>query len=168
MKNRYKNEKATLEFERLLSSPEEIPLRFSFGDVECTLSSPCIKLIGQSRLDTEKKRCTEFYFSLSGGVRITVVLSHYESHGVTEWCAYFENVSTESSKIISDVEAVYKIEGGSPILKGILGDRGAYYTPYEKNLEEEAVNFVSDSGRATHGASQFTPQADSRTAGAIN
>ncbi len=72
----------------------------------------------------------------------------FNAFGYTVW---FENKGNANSKVFSDLfcaDAI--IQGGNPVLKGILGDHVHQYKPYEINLKVEEANFKQETGRATH------------------
>lgn len=96
------------------------------------------------------KETREYLLAFDGVLEIRLVLTHYFTHGVTEWTVWFENVSDKNSAVIEDMKSVLRFEGNYPMLKGILGDHVNQYSPYSIDLQNNHVSFSSDSGRATH------------------
>lgn len=83
-------------------------------------------------------------------LKITIESSLYRSYNAYDYTVYFENSSSTDSKILSNVVSYdYSITGGNARLKGILGDHGNQYAPYNYDLTKK-VNFTSTLGRATH------------------
>ena len=96
------------------------------------------------------KETTTFVFAFAEVLNVSVILTHYFSHGATEWTVWFENVSAVDSKIITKTETSLDFVGKQPVLKGILGDHINQYRPYSHDITGGSFDFSSDSGRATH------------------
>ena len=152
MKRNYRNPIATANYRRLTEQPERLPFSFvcggkkhlGFSDESLVLKNKTFKTEGE-------KESAVFLYTLGGSLEITLLLSHYFSHGATEWTVWFENISSENSEMLEDIQTELTFSGERPVLKGILGDHGNLYRPYCKDLSEAPVEFTSDSGRATHG-----------------
>lgn len=152
MKRNYRNPIATANYRRLTEQPERLPFSFvcggkkhlGFSDESLVLKNKTFKTDGE-------KESAVFLYTLGGSLEITLLLSHYFSHGATEWTVWFENISSENSEMLEDIQTELTFSGERPVLKGILGDHGNLYRPYCKDLSEAPVEFTSDSGRATHG-----------------
>lgn len=77
---------------------------------------------------------------------------YYHEYEAYDYTVYFENYSnSKNSGVLEQLNAVdMTFEGKNAHLKGIFGDHGNQYLPYDYDLAEEDVNFTSLSGRATH------------------
>lgn len=84
-------------------------------------------------------------------LEVKVVSGFYKDYNAYDYTVYFKNVGKDNSGVIRQVNNIdMNITGAKPVLKGILGDHENNYKPYEYNLEERNVDFISDKGRATH------------------
>jgi alpha-galactosidase len=84
-------------------------------------------------------------------LEVRVVSKAYPESGAFEYTVWFENVGTSNTGVINNVIAADMVfEGENPVLKGVSGDLGDHYTPYEKELANERVNFKVEGGRPTH------------------
>ncbi|MBQ2732692.1 MAG: alpha-galactosidase [Clostridia bacterium] len=151
MKRSYSNKQADKAYTELCTDLSQLPFSFVYGD----------RLYRgfDKRLFTEKEVLTEssdgketrtFTLQLESSLTVRLILSHYFTHGVTEWTVWFENRSEENSKVIEDARTELCFEGAYPTLKGIKGDHGNQYMPYSIDLQNNYIEFSSDSGRATH------------------
>ena len=151
MKRDYRNQKADERYAFLKDHPEKIPFFFTYGGREYAgfsaneLSAPSREIVAG-----EGKESCRFTFAPLGVLQVSLLLTHYFSHGVTEWTAFFENVGAENSEMLENPETVWDFEGKYPILRGIGGDYVNQYSPYSVALTHQCVTFSSDSGRATH------------------
>ena len=152
MKRNYRNSKASERYRAWLANPETIPFSFVYGKKEYRGFSPEHFVLQSKRTETAgDKESTAFVFSFAEQLEVTLLLTHYFSHGATEWTVWYENISKKDSDVIEDVGTTLTVDGIFPVLKGILGDHGNLYRPYCKDLCGQTVAFTSDSGRATHG-----------------
>ena len=152
MKRDYYNPAATATYQVQKNDPGKIPFSFVFGGKKYSGFSDADLTLEHKTIQTEnEKECTRFLYTLNQTLEVTLLLTHYASHGATEWTVWFENISAENSDVLEDIRTEMVFEGAHPVLKGILGDHGNLYRPYTKNLCEAPVEFSSDSGRATHG-----------------
>jgi len=137
-------------FALLCDAPQNIPVSFSYGgrsyngfrDESFVLKSKELQKSG------DKENCKVIW--KKDVLEITLLITHYYSHGVTEWTLWFENVSDINSNIIEDVKTELVFKGKYPVLKGILGDHVNKYRPYSIDLANGIYEFSSHSGRATH------------------
>ena len=127
---------------------EKFPFEFTYGDKRYIGFGNCELLDRTTEVSDNIE--TNVFMYLLDLLKITLKFTHYYSHGVSEWTLWFENVGEDDSKLLSNLESKILFEGDAPKLKGILGDHENYYAPYEKDLSAESVEFVSDTGRATH------------------
>jgi alpha-galactosidase len=152
MKRDYRNPSATETYLAWRTDPKAIPFSFVYNGKEYRgFSSEHFTLRSEKTDRAEDKESTSLIFSFAEKLSVTLLLTHYFSHGATEWTVWFENVSSENSDILENPKTEIVFEGKTPVLKGILGDRGNLYRPYCKALSEAPAEFTSDSGRATHG-----------------
>ena len=151
MKRDYRNPRATEQYRAWLQSPETIPFSFVYSGKEYRgFSEACLAFIGKETVSEGEKESTVLSYALGERLKITLLLTHYPSHGATEWTVWFENPSSENSEVIEEPKTTLTLEGAFPVLKGILGDRVNFYKPYCTDLRGNTVEFSSDSGRATH------------------
>ena len=152
MNRNYRNPIATANYRQLTEQTGGLPFSFVYGGKEYRgFSDGALVLKDKTVKNEGEKESIRFLYSLDGKLEITLLLSHYFSHGATEWTVWLENISSENSGVLEDIRTELTFAGGRPLLKGILGDHGNLYRPYCKDLSEAPVEFTSDSGRATHG-----------------
>ena len=151
MKFNYRNKEADKNYLCLRENPQKIPFYFTYANTEYQgFGSDDFKLINTETTTNGQREDTVFEYLLKDVLTVTVLLTHYYSHGATEWTVYFENKTDKNTDVISNYYSKITLEGEKPVLKGILGDHENKYTPYEYDLTKDKVNFVSDTGRATH------------------
>ena len=151
MKKNYCNEKASSEFQLLLTDLSKLPFSLTYDGKKYTgFSEEYFELKKKETKYEEDKETHYFTFAFSGCLDVTLVLTHYFSHGVTEWTVWLENVSDQNSGVIEALKTEIRFEGSCPVLKGILGDHVNLYSPYNIDLQSNFAEFSSDSGRATH------------------
>ncbi|MBR4420408.1 MAG: alpha-galactosidase [Clostridia bacterium] len=151
MKRNYKNSQATQSYFKLLADLSAMPVSFVCDGVKYKgFSTEHFDLIKKSVVECEEKQTQTFTFMFLQTLEVTLILTHYFSHGVTEWTVWFENISNKNSGVIEDLKTELSFKGERPILKGILGDHVNQYSPYSKDLQNDIIEFSSDSGRATH------------------
>ena len=151
MKRSYVNPAADRYYEDLREHLCDFPFSFVYGGVKYKgFSSDNFKLKNEE-CDTAQDKETRIYtFGFCDELDIRLILTHYFSHGVTEWTVWFDNNSQSNSEVIERPEVALTFEGRYPILKGILGDHVNQYSPYSIDMQNNMVEFSSDSGRATH------------------
>lgn len=152
----YKNKKADRWYEALTEHPEQIPFSFIYGGTKYQGFSESVfslknKAVEDKTPETHSGIQTTVYtYEFADELEIELRITHYYSHGVTEWTAYFTNMGEHNSAILENPETAIFFSGCNPVLKGIYGDKKKHYEPYCYNLADEDVHFVSDTGRATH------------------
>ena len=152
MKRDYRNPEATSNYRKWLQAPKDIPFSFVYGGKEYRGFSADVLSLKEKVTETKNgKESTRFRYDLDETLTVTLLLTHYFSHGATEWTVWFENTSSQNSDVLENIQTQIVFDGAEPVLKGILGDHGNLYAPYRKDLREAPVAFSSDSGRATHG-----------------
>ncbi len=151
MKNRYANPQADAWYAGVCQDLSRLPFVFQYGGKEYRgFPADCFTPLGCERAQGLGKETAQFLFSLEDTLHITLRLTHYFTHGATEWTVWFENVSEHPSGVLENIRAELDFTGAHPTLKGILGDHVNYYRPYALDLAGQAYAFSSDSGRATH------------------
>jgi len=151
MKKDYKNPQATDEYRVLSDNLLDMPFSFVYDGKKYKGFSPKhFTLISKDVIQSDEKETQNFKFDFLQTFEVSLILTHYFSHGVTEWTVWFENISGENSGVIEALKTELSFEGKYPILKGILGDHVNQYSPYNIDLQNNMVEFSSDTGRATH------------------
>ena len=151
MKKIYENLQATDYYRLLANESSNMPFSFVYDGKEYKGFSPkYFSLINKNTVRSGEKETQILCFAFLQVLEVTLVLTHYFSHGVTEWTVWFENVSDKNSGVIEDLKTELFFEGEYPVLKGILGDHVNQYSPYSIDLQNNMIEFSSDSGRATH------------------
>lgn len=147
----YRNPAATQRFAALAADPALLPFSFQYDGVLYEgFSAEYFTLLDKTSATSNGKESVTFRFRFAKALIVTLLLTHYPSHSVTEWTVWFENTSNVNSGLLSDLTTSLTFEGAHPELKGILGDHVNQYRPYCIDLADQAVSFSSDSGRATH------------------
>lgn len=150
MRTDYRNSHADIAYERLSKNLGLLPFCFTYaGKKYKGFSSEyfCLKDRTVDRVEDKETQKIVLAFS---ELEITVILTHYYSHGVTEWTVWFANDSENDSEILEDLHVEVELVGKYPTLEGIMGDHVNQYRPYSYDLTGQTVEFSSDSGRATH------------------
>ncbi|MBP3388510.1 MAG: alpha-galactosidase [Clostridia bacterium] len=138
-------------YRSLCEKPETMPFSFTYENKEYKGFSADFFTLKTRKMDANKGKETQtLVFDFQDGVEISLILTHYFSHGVTEWTVWFENTADKNSGILAAPQTELVFDGGYPVLKGILGDHINQYSPYSVDLSGLSVDFSSDSGRATH------------------
>lgn len=151
MKRNYENPKATAEYRALAGDLSKLPVSFTYDGKEYKGISPeNFTFIKADVIPGEGSETQNLAFNFKDTLEVTVVLTHYFTHGVTEWTVWFENISDKNSGIIENLKCEMHFIGEKPILKGILGDHRHQYSPYLVDLSVNPDQFWSDSGRPTH------------------
>lgn len=151
MKRNFCNASATDEYRALLTDLSKLPFFLKYeGEEYKGFSRQHFTLTQEETCQSADKETHRFTFLFGGCLHATLILTHYFSHGVTEWTVWLENISDHNSGVIEELKIETVFKGKYPVLKGILGDHVNQYTPYSIDLQNNMVEFSSDSGRATH------------------
>ena len=135
----------------LIRSPETFPISFSYNNRQYTgFSTEFFRETARRTSADALRTTTEIVWSFQDELQVSLKWTEYPSYGGAEWTVFFENTTDRDSGVISELHTELSFSGESPVLRGILGDHENLYRPYERNLTQETVSFVSDSGRATH------------------
>ncbi len=151
MKRNYENSHASDAYRALCADLSAIPFSFIYDGMEYKGFSPeHFVLKDKETVRSGDKETRTFKLLFLNTLEVTLILSHYFSHGITEWTVWLENTSDTNSGVIEDLKTELSFEGTYPALKGILGDHVNQYRPYSIDLQNNTVELSSDSGRATH------------------
>ncbi len=151
MKRNYTNPLADERYLALAEDPCHLPFSFKYGGITYEgFSQKHVTLLSRNVTDAAGKQTVTFNYRLDDTLCVSLILTHYFSHGVTEWTVWFENTGEKNSKCLENISSCLTFEGKYPTLKGILGDYVNQYRPYSVDLDESLITFSSDSGRATH------------------
>lgn len=151
MKRDYRNCEADAWYREICREPARLPFFFTYRQRRYHgFPEDALVLASESVGREEGKETCEKVFTLEDTLRITLKLTHYFTHGATEWTVWFENTSKENSGVLEDIQTELILDGARPVLKGILGDHVNQYRPYAVDLQGSSVTFSSDFGRATH------------------
>ena len=121
MKRCYENPQADQWYRSLAENPSKFPFQFTYNDAEYVgFSAPQFLLKEHTLTPGNSKESQTFVYSFADSLEITLLLTHYFTHGVTEWTVWFENTGTQNSGIITDPKTELSFLGERPVLKGIL------------------------------------------------
>lgn len=147
----YVNPQADAQYRAMLEHPADIPFSFTYGDRTYRGFADEALVLQQSHTTQNGTvTTTELTYLLQEELTVCLRLTHYASHGATEWTVWFQNRTDRDSKVLRDAKSVVTFEGEHPVLSGIYGDHDKDYAPYRFDLADGDVRFCSDSGRATH------------------
>ena len=151
MKRDYTNLQADVWYQNMLENLENVPFSFLYNGVEYNgFSSKYFTVSKREVKKCNEKETNTIIFSFADGLAVTLVLTHYYSHGATEWTVWFENVSKGNTGIIKSPKTKLTFSGEYPVLKGIWGDHVNQYRPYSIDMTDNIVTFTSNEGRPTH------------------
>ena len=151
MEKIYSNPQSDKYYESLCRDLSLLPFSFNYGGKKYKGLSPEFFTLKEKNVESfGDKENSNFVFCFTDGIEVSLKLTHYYLYGVTELTVFFENNSDKNSRVLKDIETELKFIGKYPVLKGILGDHVNKYRPYSIDLQENCVEFSSDTGRATH------------------
>ncbi len=139
-------------FEDMLAHPEKFPVNFVYDNVYYSgFSSKYMKELSRVRNDEDGMTSVDIEFELDKTMKVLLKTVYYAEYDAYDYTVYFENDGNKNSGVLEKVNAVdMDFTGKDAVLKGILGDHGNDYTPYEYDLKERDVNFTSTLGRSCH------------------
>ena len=130
MKNNYENFQATAQYRTLSADLSNMPFSFVYDSRKYQGFSPeHFTLISKDTIRSDEKETQTFRFLFLHTLEVTLILTHYFSHGITEWTVWLENTSDKRSGVIQELKTELSFEGKNPVLKGILGDPINQYRP---------------------------------------
>ena len=145
--------KSYQEYLTLIANPENLPVNFVYDGVYYSGFSPLkFKQLKRTVTTEEGVIKTDFLLEKDDTLQVTVNTVFYEKYDAWDYTVHFTNPSpNKQSGVLERVNAInMDFVGTNPVLKGILGDHGNQYAPYEYDLTSRSVNFTSTAGRATH------------------
>lgn len=151
MKRNYTNSKADQWYLDVINDASKLPFFFTydgkkyggFDAAHFQLKDSKISRIGDKETRT-------LVWHLENALEATLLITHYYSHGATEWTVWFENVSDTNSGILENVRTEMTFTGKYPCVKGILGDHINQYRPYAFDPSGNVLEFSSLTGQTTH------------------
>ena len=149
MKKDYKSPEADALYKGLLDDQASFPFSFSLGG-DAVSGFGSLTEVGREKQTDGCREAVKIRYRADDCLDVTLIMTHYYSHGATEWTVWFENNGKDNSPMISDVKTVLNFEGANPVLKGIMGDHVNQYRPYSHDLQDGMIDFSSTTGRATH------------------
>ena len=121
MKRNYENLRATDMYRTLSENLSNMPFSFVYNGKEYKGFSPeHFTLISKNVIRSGEKETQTFTFVFFQTLEVTLILTHYFSHGVTEWTVWLENTSDKNSGVIEELKTELSFEGKFPVLKGIF------------------------------------------------
>lgn len=151
MKRNYENAAGTAFFRSIMDDLSKVPVSFTYAGVEYHgLSKEYFTIADHEERTADGRETHTFRLSFVKELTVRLILSHYVTHGVTEWTVWFENESEQDSGILENIRTDLSFDGKYPMLKGIMGDHMNQYTPYAHDLQQNTIAFSADTGRATH------------------
>lgn len=151
MNRDYTNARADNFFSTVKEDLNGFPFSFTYGGTEYKgFSKRDFTLITCETEKIGQKETVTFKLDFHGELIVTLILTHYFSHGATEWTVWFENCGNKNSEVIEKVQSELIFCGSYPELKGILGDYVNQYSQYCIDLTDQTVSMSADTGRATH------------------
>lgn len=136
----------------IIDNLSNFPISFKYGDIIYSGICQDFKLVERKQQALSEKNITNIcLIHCDGLLQMEIKFVEYLEHDACEYTIYFKNVGNQNTKSITDVCSLdIKLGGQNPLLKGIGGDAGKLYAPYEVDLSKENAVFVSDFGRPTH------------------
>lgn len=151
MKKNYRNIQADAWYRDIVEDAGKLPFYFTYGGKGYRgFSSKYFHLKSEAVSMEGEKESRTYIWEFADSIEATLLLTHYFSHGVTEWTAWFENVGKDNSGIWENIRVEMTFEGKYPQVKGILGDHINQYRPYCLDPRYNMVEFSCLTGQATH------------------
>ena len=146
---------AEVEFNSMIENPSNFPVSFVYGN---KYYNGFDEFKVEEIKDTIKGEKREVIIDLLHNddlLKVSLKSAFYKKYDAYEWTIYFTNIGKKNTPILSDVSAadIY-FKGDNPVIKGNYGDYGGYFTHFEKNLKEGALEFDANHGRS---CSQWMP-----------
>lgn len=99
MKRNYENFQATDIYRTLSENLSDMPFSFVYNGKEYKGFSPeHFTLISKNIIRSDEKKTRIFKLAFLQTLEVSLILTHYYSHGVTEWTVWFENTSDKNSR----------------------------------------------------------------------
>ena len=139
--------------EKLLEKPASFPISFKYGKKTYRGFDEDFEQVSNVTEKVEDgKRITAQFLHTESGVSFTVEGKEYSAYDACEWTVWIENNSGKKTPDnFSEICALdWEAKGKNAVLKGINGDLGDMYAPYEYKLANNMVVKGTDTGRPTH------------------
>lgn len=151
MKRNYTNSKADKWYFDVINDASKLPFFFTYAGKEYGgFDSKYFQLKDSKATRVGDKETYTLVWRLGNTLETTLLITHYYSHGTTEWTIWFENISDTDSEILENVRTEMTFTGKYPCVKGILGDHINQYSPYAFDLSGNVLEFSSLTGQTTH------------------
>ena len=117
MNTKYVNAAATKWYQDMIKYPENFPFSFTYGERQYNgFDSEELVLVNHSQDCKEQKVTTDLTFRLEETLEITLKTAFYPAYGAAEWTVWFENRSTENSKVLSNLNSELTFTGEKPVI----------------------------------------------------
>ncbi len=137
-------------FEAFFSDPASIPVEFTYDGVRHE-GLGGLKVLDRQVGPAAPVRRGRLTCALDDTLAVTLEAAFCTEFDEVEYTLWFANTGAKPSKTLADVYAYRaRVPGGSPRLRGILGDHVNRYAAYDSDLIAEPRSFHSTNGRATH------------------
>ncbi len=139
--------------EKLLEKPASFPISFKYGKKTYHGFDEDFEQVSNVTEKVEDgKRITAQFLHTESGVSFTVEGKEYSAYDACEWTVWIENNSGKKTPDnFSEICALdWEAKGKNAVLKGINGDLGDMYAPYEYKMANNMVVKGTDTGRPTH------------------
>lgn len=146
----YKNSKADTWYQDIITATANLPIAFTYGEKDYTGFSSKYFTLTHKQVKRVGEVETVFFAFQKEELNVLLTVVHYFDFGGTEFTLQFENNGRENSQTIENVRFSLQFTGENPVLKGILGDHGNKYKPYQVDLTKLPVSFRNERGRPTH------------------
>lgn len=142
---------AKAEYEHLIGYLSDFPVSFVYDGQAHRGFGRDFTLKAQQNSETGEKIGKDFTFLHSDGkLQVDLKTAFYPDYGAYEWTVWFSAATSENTGVIEQVIAAdMTFRGEEPVLKGINGDYGTLYSPYEIDDLTEGKHFEVATGRPT-------------------
>lgn len=137
-------------FRSFFDTPESIPVTFKY-DGRRFEGLGALEVIHRDIGPKAPVRKGKFVCQIDRNLTATFEAAYCAEYSQIEYTLWLENRGAGPSKVLEDLYA-YKalVPGAKPRLRGIFGDGGRHYEPYDVSLYSEPQLFRSTGGRPTH------------------
>ncbi len=139
------------EYEYIFNDLSNFPISFTYGEKTFNGFSSSQFSVVSTDTKNERNGVLNIVVLRHENILVTLKTCFYKDYNAYDYTVYFKNIGSANSKVFSNIYANMTFKGESPKLKGIMGDKGGDYAPYEYDLTEYPLSFKSTSGRPTHG-----------------
>ena len=139
--------------ETMLEKPESFPFSFKYGrKTYHGFGEDFEPLSNVSEKAEDGTLFTAQFLHTKSGVTFTVEGKTYSAYDACEWTIWLENTGEKTTlDNFAEICALdWEAKGKNPVLKGMNGDLGDMYAPYEYKMANNTVIKGTDTGRPTH------------------